>query len=333
MINKIKFTILLGATLAIVSGHVNAADIYYDPSSNAEMNSCGEVNDEVPLVTESSGSGIANYTGANLRCTIDLDALNLTLYKAALCTGPLNLSDPSIDWASKCAFIMDDDAGFNFTVTQGATASIPAAKIDVSTLVEATYTHAVLMVGRDVKAKLAAQFSEEFIGRYGSGRFCYSLDAVDPKGQPINSLSVLAANCVADEATMLARGDHDFSTNNIQSWYNFTSGDYENHKSAANGDEVYVFKDANTIVPNSEIEQTGANRGSSTATRVVGVMELQNPATVTANSSNFIAGFALSDHGMIRFAGRGSAGCTASSSTACITAMRNYAVGFRVSVE
>lgn len=106
MINKIKFTILLGATLAIVSGHVNAADIYYDPSSNDEMNSCGEVNDEVPLVTESSGSGIANYTGANLRCTIDLDALNLTLYKAALCTGPLNLSDPSIDWSSKCAFIM-----------------------------------------------------------------------------------------------------------------------------------------------------------------------------------------------------------------------------------
>ena len=77
-------------------------------------------------------------------------------------------------------FIVDDAAGIEFTVTKSSTSAIPAEKIDLSGLVEGTYTHAILMVGNSVKTKMNAKFSEDFRGANGNGAFCYSINAVEP---------------------------------------------------------------------------------------------------------------------------------------------------------
>ena len=96
-------------------------------------------------------------------------------------------------------------------MTETSSSAIPANKIDLSSLVEATYTHAILMVGNSVKTKMNAKFAEDFRGANGNGAFCYSINAVAPINAP-TALTDLAVNCVANEAAMLAAGDHyDFS--------------------------------------------------------------------------------------------------------------------------
>ena len=131
--------------------------------------------------------------------------------------------------------------------------------------------------------------------------------------------------CVADESAMTSQGDHDFSSKQFTS---FRSGNsYSNAKTAANGDEVYVFSDMDTIA-------TVANDGSSDATKVVGVLEMATPAVVSPSSTNFDAGFQLTEQGQIRFSGAGvCASASLAGATACITSMRNYGVGFKVTVK
>ena len=300
---------------------VSSADIFYNPAGGSEPNSCGEVSNEIPTTSSSGGF---NNNASRLRCITDIDGLKLTLHKAGLCTSAPDTSDPSTDWSSKCVFIINDATGIEVSVTKTSQSSIPENKIDLSGLVEATYTHAVLMVGNSLQTKMNAKFAEDFRGSNGEGPFCYSINASDPGNNPA-AYADLAVKCVADEAAMTSQGDHDFSSKQFTS---FRSGNsYSNAKTAANGDEVYVFSDMDTIA-------NVANDGSSDATKVVGVLEMATPAVVSPSSTNFDAGFQLTEQGQIRFSGAGvCASASLAGATACITSMRNYGVGFKVTVK
>ena len=321
--NILKLKMLLAVLIASIfsASFVSSADIFYNPAGGGEPNSCGEVSNEIPTTSSSGGF---NNNASRLRCITDIDGLKLTLHKAGLCTSAPDTSDPSTDWSSKCVFIINDATGIEVSVTKTSQSSIPENKIDLSGLVEATYTHAVLMVGNSLQTKMNAKFAEDFRGSNGEGPFCYSINASDP-GNNITAYADLAVKCVADEAAMTSQGDHDFSSKQFTS---FRSGNsYSNAKTAANGDEVYVFSDMDTIA-------TVANDGSSDATKVVGVLEMATPAVVSPSSTNFDAGFQLTEQGQIRFSGAGvCASASLAGATACITSMRNYGVGFKVTVK
>ena len=319
----LKLKMLLAIFMASIfsASFVSSADIFYNPAGGGEPNSCGEVSNEIPTTSSSGGF---NNNASRLRCITDIDGLKLTLHKAGLCTSAPDTSDPSTDWSSKCVFIINDATGIEVSVTKTSQSSIPENKIDLSGLVEATYTHAVLMVGNSLQTKMNAKFAEDFRGSNGEGPFCYSINASDP-GNNITAYADLAVKCVADEAAMTSQGDHDFSSKQFTS---FRSGNsYSNAKTAANGDEVYVFSDMDTIA-------NVANDGSSDATKVVGVLEMATPAVVSPSSTNFDAGFQLTEQGQIRFSGAGvCASASLAGATACITSMRNYGVGFKVTVK
>ena len=321
--NILKLKMLLAVLIASIfsASFVSSADIFYNPGGGGEPNSCGEVSNEIPTTSSSGGF---NNNASRLRCITDIDGLKLTLHKAGLCTSAPDTSDPSTDWSSKCVFIINDATGIEVSVTKTSQSSIPENKIDLSGLVEATYTHAVLMVGNSLQTKMNAKFAEDFRGSNGEGPFCYSINASDPGNNP-SAYADLAVKCVADEAAMTSQGDHDFSSKQFTS---FRSGNsYSNAKTAANGDEVYVFSDMDTIA-------TVANDGSSDATKVVGVLEMATPAVVSPSSTNFDAGFQLTEQGQIRFSGAGvCASASLAGATACITSMRNYGVGFKVTVK
>ena len=321
--NILKLKMLLAVLIASIfsASFVSSADIFYNPAGGGEPNSCGEVSNEIPTTSSSGGF---NNNASRLRCITDIDGLKLTLHKAGLCTSAPDTSDPSTDWSSKCVFIINDATGIEVSVTTTSQSSIPESKIDLSGLVEATYTHAILMVGNSLQTKMNAKFAEDFRGSNGEGPFCYSINASDPGNNPA-AYADLAVKCVADEAAMISQGDHDFSSKEFTS---FRSGNsYSNAKTAANGDEVYVFSDMDTIA-------TVANDGSSDATKVVGVLEMATPAVVSPSSTNFDAGFQLTEQGQIRFSGAGvCASASLAGATACITSMRNYGVGFKVTVK
>ena len=319
----LKLKVFLAIFMASIfsASFVSSADIFYNPAGGGEPNSCGEVSNEIPTTSSSGGF---NNNASRLRCITDIDGLKLTLHKAGLCTSAPDTSDPSTDWSSKCVFIINDATGIEVSVTKTSQSSIPENKIDLSGLVEATYTHAVLMVGNSLQTKMNAKFAEDFRGSNGEGSFCYSINASDPGNNPA-AYADLAVKCVADEAAMTSQGDHDFSSKQFTS---FRSGNsYSNAKTAANGDEVYVFSDMDTIA-------NVANDGSSDATKVVGVLEMATPAVVSPSSTNFDAGFQLTEQGQIRFSGAGvCASASLAGATACITSMRNYGVGFKVTVK
>ena len=318
---KLKMHLAVFMVSVFSASFVSSADIFYNPAGGGEPNSCGEVSNEIPTTSSSGGF---NNNASRLRCITDIDGLKLTLHKAGLCTSAPDTSDPSTDWSSKCVFIINDATGIEVSVTKTSQSSIPENKIDLSGLVEATYTHAVLMVGNSLQTKMNAKFEEDFRGSNGEGPFCYSINASDPGNNPA-AYADLAVKCVADEAAMTSQGDHDFSSKQFTS---FRSGNsYSNAKTAANGDEVYVFSDMDTIA-------NVANDGSSDATKVVGVLEMATPAVVSPSSTNFDAGFQLTEQGQIRFSGAGvCASASLAGATACITSMRNYGVGFKVTVK
>ena len=318
---KLKMFLAIFVACIFSASFVSSADIFYNPAGGGEPNSCGEVSNEIPTTSSSGGF---NNNASRLRCITDIDGLKLTLHKAGLCTSAPDTSDPSTDWSSKCVFIINDASGIEVSVTKTSQSSIPENKIDLSGLVEATYTHAVLMVGNSLQTKMNAKFEEDFRGSNGEGPFCYSINASDPGNNPA-AYADLAVKCVADEAAMTSQGDHDFSSKQFTS---FRSGNsYSNAKTAANGDEVYVFSDMDTIA-------NVANDGSSDATKVVGVLEMATPAVVSPSSTNFDAGFQLTEQGQIRFSGAGvCASASLAGATACITSMRNYGVGFKVTVK
>ena len=321
--SRLSVALVTSALVVLASHNVSATDIAF--SGGTEPNSCGEVNNQIPAITTSN----VNQRSNRLRCVTDIDALKLTLHKAALCTSTPDRTDPSTDWETKCVFIIDDPEGFEFTVTNTTQIAIPDTKIDLRNLVEGTYTHAVLMVGNAVKTKSSALFTDTLTGSTGNGKFCYSLDATDPGFAPISNLSSLAKKCVDIEADMIAACDHGFTAKEFT--YGMTNGTPVNSWDANTGDRVHVFADLETIAT-----VTGSHPNViSNATKVAGVMTLATPAIVSPTSTTFNAGFQLTGQGQLFFNGETGSACdpATTGAKACITAMRNYGVGFRVTVD
>ena len=153
---KLKMFLAIFVACIFSASFVSSADIFYNPAGGGEPNSCGEVSNEIPITSSSGGF---NNNASRLRCITDIDGLKLTLHKAGLCTSAPDTSDPSTDWSSKCVFIINDATGIEVSVTKTSQSSIPENKIDLSGLVEATYTHAVLMVGNSLQTKMNAKFA------------------------------------------------------------------------------------------------------------------------------------------------------------------------------
>ena len=132
-----------------------------------------------------------------------------------------------------------------------------------------------------------------------------------------------------DEADMIAAGDHGFTTKEFT--YGMTNGTPVNSWDANNGDRVHVFADLETIATVTSPRQNVI----SNATKVAGVMTLATPAVVSPTSTTFNAGFQLTGQGQLFFNGEAGSACdpATTGAKACITAMRNYGVGFRVTVD
>ena len=112
------------ALLIISCTNSFAADVFFDRTAGVEPNSCGEVSNEIPAVTVSSG-GVDGKDARSLRCVTDIDALSLKLHKAGICNAAPDATDPSLDWSSKCVFIINSENGIPFTVSEGSLSSLP----------------------------------------------------------------------------------------------------------------------------------------------------------------------------------------------------------------
>ena len=323
MRNKTKNVLLTVAFLAFNASFVCATDISF--SGGSAPNSCGEVSNQIPAITTTDLDKKAKF----LRCVTDIDALRLTLHKAGLCRTEPQPNSQTLDVANKCVFIIDDEDGIEFTVDNTSKISIPESKIDLSGLTEGTYNYAILVVGNSIKTQLTAQFTDTMQGRNGAGKYCYSLEASDPGFGSVSSLSSLAVNCVANEAQMIAAGNLGFNSKQFLAGRNAGSSNFVSGWTANTGDKVYVLADLNTLAT------VDATSGNSNATKVMGVMPMSPPVILTPTTSSFNAGFQLEGQGQIFFTGETTTPCNplSTGALACVTSMRNYGVGFRVSVE
>ena len=271
---------------------------------------------------------VADGTRANrARCVTNLDQLKIELYKIGICRSAPDTTNPASDWADKCVFILDRTSALETEITTTSSIDI-ASYVDLSTLTEGTYTHAVLMIGNTMYSKMRKQFADTFMGRTSVGSYCYSIDGATWQGAH-PTRAQLATECVASEAVMNSNGNHGYMA---RTQVNFTGS---TSKTAGDGANVYLMADASTLATLSG--------SSSNATRLAGVIAFDTSKVITANTSSVNLGFQLTSQGQVQFSTSSSSSgeCDATdraaadptSTTACIKAMRNYGVGFRFTVQ
>ena len=271
---------------------------------------------------------VADGTRANrARCVTNLDQLKIELYKIGICRSAPDTTNPASDWADKCVFILDRTSALETEITTTSSIDI-ASYVDLSTLTEGTYTHAVLMIGNTMYSKMRKQFADTFMGRTSVGSYCYSIDGATWQGvHPTRAQ--LATECVASEAVMNSNGNHGYMARTQVNFNGSTS------KTAGDGANVYLMADASTLATLSG--------SSSNATRLAGVIAFDTSKVITANTSSVNLGFQLTSQGQVQFSTSSSssgecdatdrAAADSTSTTACIKAMRNYGVGFRFIVQ
>lgn len=280
-----------------------------------------------------SGGGVGEITVANntranrARCVTDLDRFKIDLYRIGICRSAPDSTNPASDWASKCVFILDRTTALETELTTTSSVDV-ASYVDLSSLTEGTYTHAVLMIGNTMYSQMRKQFAQTFMGRTGVGSYCYSIDGAEYLDHSPKRAQ-LATECVADEAAMDAAGNHGYMARTQVNFNGSTS------KTAGDGANVYLMADASTLATLSG--------SSSNATRLAGVIAFDTSKVISANTVSVNLGFQLTDQGQVQFStsSDGSGECKdtdravadATSTIACINAMRNYGVGFRFTVQ
>ena len=288
-----------------------------DPVDCPDDNSGG-----VSAVTVADGT-----RASRARCVTNLDQLKIELYKIGICRSAPDTTNPASDWADKCVFILDRTSALETEITTTSSIDI-ASYVDLSTLTEGTYTHAVLMIGNTMYSKMRKQFADTFMGRTSVGSYCYSIDGATWQGvHPTRAQ--LATECVASEAVMNSNGNHGYMARTQVNFNGSTS------KTAGDGANVYLMADASTLATLSG--------SSSNATRLAGVIAFDTSKVITANTSSVNLGFQLTSQGQVQFSTSSSssgecdatdrAAADSTSTTACIKAMRNYGVGFRFTVQ
>ena len=303
------------------------------PNASAQTNvAYSGSGDPVDCPDDNSGGvsavAVADGTRANrARCVTNLDQLKIELYKIGICRSAPDSTNPASDWADICVFILNQTSALETEITTTSSIDI-GSYVDLSTLTEGTYTHAVLLIGNTMYSKMRKQFADTFMGRTSVGSYCYSIDGATFQGvHPTRAQ--LATECVASEAVMNSNGNHGYMA---RTQFNF-SGSVS--KTAGDGANVYLMADASTLATLSG--------SSSNATRLAGVIAFDTSKVITANTTSVNLGFQLTSQGQVQFSTSSSssgecdatdrAAADSTSTTACIKAMRNYGVGFRFTVQ
>ena len=288
--------------------------------------------DPVDCPVDNSG-GISAITVADgtrasrAKCVTDLDQFKIDLYKIGICRAAPDSTNPASDWTGKCVFILDLTSALETEIT--TTSSIDLGSyVDLSTLTEGIYTHAVLLIGNTMYSKMRKQFADTFMGKTSVGSYCYSIDGATYQG-PHPTRAQLATECVASEAVMNSNGNHGYMAREQVNFGGSVS------KTAGDGANVYLMADASTLATLSG--------SSSNATRLAGVIAFDTSKVITANTTSVNLGFQLTGQGQVQFSTSSNSGgeCNATdraaadstSTTTCIKAMRNYGVGFRFTVQ
>ena len=288
--------------------------------------------DPVDCPVDNSG-GISAITVADgtrasrAKCVTDLDQFKIDLYKIGICRAAPDSTNPASDWTDKCVFILDLTSALETEIT--TTSSIDLGSyVDLSTLTEGIYTHAVLLIGNTMYSKMRKQFADTFMGKTSVGSYCYSIDGATYQG-PHPTRAQLATECVASEAVMNSNGNHGYMAREQVNFGGSVS------KTAGDGANVYLMADASTLATLSG--------SSSNATRLAGVIAFDTSKVITANTTSVNLGFQLTGQGQVQFSTSSNSGgeCNATdraaadstSTTTCIKAMRNYGVGFRFTVQ
>ena len=288
--------------------------------------------DPVDCPVDNSG-GISAITVADgtrasrAKCVTDLDQFKIDLYKIGICRAAPDSTNPASDWTDKCVFILDLTSALETEIT--TTSSIDLGSyVDLSTLTEGIYTHAVLLIGNTMYSKMRKQFADTFMGKTSVGSYCYSIDGATYQG-PHPTRAQLATECVASEAVMNSNGNHGYMAREQVNFGGSVS------KTAGDGANVYLMADASTLATLSG--------SSSNATRLAGVIAFDTSKVITANTTSVNLGFQLTGQGQVQFSTSSNSGgeCNATdraaadstSTTTCIKAMRNYGVGFRFPVQ
>ena len=288
--------------------------------------------DPVDCPVDNSG-GISAITVADgtrasrAKCVTDLDQFKIDLYKIGICRAAPDSTNPASDWTDKCVFILDLTSALETEIT--TTSSIDLGSyVDLSTLTEGIYTHAVLLIGNTMYSKMRKQFADTFMGKTSVGSYCYSIDGATYQG-PHPTRAQLATECVASEAVMNSNGNHGYMAREQVNFGGSVS------KTAGDGANVYLMADASTLATLSG--------SSSNATRLAGVIAFDTSTVITANTTSVNLGFQLTGQGQVQFSTSSNSGgeCNATdraaadstSTTTCIKAMRNYGVGFRFTVQ
>ena len=261
------------------------------------------------------------------RCVTDLDRFKIDLYKIGICRSAPDSTNPASDWTSKCVFILDRTTALETELTTTSSVDV-ASYVDLSSLTEGTYTHAVLMIGNTMYSQMRKQFAQTFMGRTSVGSYCYSIDGAEYLDHS-PTRAQLATECVANEAAMDSAGNHGYMARTQDNFGGSVS------KTAGDGANVYLMADESTLATLSG--------SSSNATRLAGVIAFDTSKVISANTVSVNLGFQLTDQGQVQFSTSddGSGECTATlrvaadstSTVACINAMRNYGVGFRFTVQ
>ena len=288
--------------------------------------------DPVDCPVDNSG-GISAITVADgtrasrAKCVTDLDQFKIDLYKIGICRAAPDSTNPASDWTDKCVFILDLTSALETEIT--TTSSIDLGSyVDLSTLTEGIYTHAVLLIGNTMYSKMRKQFADTFMGKTSVGSYCYSIDGATYQG-PHPTRAQLATECVASEAVMNSNGNHGYMAREQVNFGGSVS------KIAGDGANVYLMADASTLATLSG--------SSSNATRLAGVIAFDTSKVITANTTSVNLGFQLTGQGQVQFSTSSNSGgeCNATdraaadstNTTTCIKAMRNYGVGFRFTVQ
>ncbi len=288
--------------------------------------------DPVDCPVDNSG-GISAITVADgtrasrAKCVTDLDQFKIDLYKIGICRAAPDSTNPASDWTDKCVFILDLTSALETEIT--TTSSIDLGSyVDLSTLTEGIYSHAVLLIGNTMYSKMRKQFADTFMGKTSVGSYCYSIDGATYQG-PHPTRAQLATECVASEAVMNSNGNHGYMAREQVNFGGSVS------KTAGDGANVYLMADASTLATLSG--------SSSNATRLAGVIAFDTSKVITANTTSVNLGFQLTGQGQVQFSTSSNSGgeCNATdraaadstSTTTCIKAMRNYGVGFRFTVQ
>ena len=322
-----------GKFASVIMNNIKAAlffifSIFFANSSFAQVNinyasgdviSCGAVDGVIPNLTADDDT-----IAKELRCLTDLEELKLSLYRIGLCTSKPDATNPASDWGSKCVFIMNKTTPLELTLSKTSKNSIDS-NIDLSGLNEGTYTHAVLLVGNTLSSKVKATFTQKFVGKTSVGKICYTISGgVDPGNSPTRTN--LAVECVDTETDVTTNGNYGHSSKEMNFW-----GTSSPKKAAANGDDVFLMLNATTL---ATINTSGK---TSNATMIAGILPFSSTQTISANSTSIDIGFQLTDLGQIKFSTKSECSDSNRSSLgtteACIATMKNYGVGFRITVK